>query len=124
MEARDPALEFVAGLRIGPAVLERLRTLLDLCGGAEERVGRSQVAFRRRRGFAYLWCPGQYLAHPGADLVVSIALGRRVDSARFKEVVQVSPRHWMHHLEVRSAEDLDEQVAVWLAEAAREAGDP
>jgi len=54
---------------------------------------------------------------------VSIALGRRVDSARFKQVVQVSPHHWMHHLEVRSAEDLDEQVAVWLAESAREAGD-
>ncbi|HEX8972435.1 DUF5655 domain-containing protein [Oryzihumus sp.] len=62
--------------------------------------------------------------HPDADLVVSIALGRPVDSARFKQVVQVSPRHWMHQLEVHSAEDLDEQVAAWLAEAAREAGDP
>jgi hypothetical protein len=124
MEAQDPALEFVAGLPVGQAVLERLRTLVDLCGGAEERVGRSQVAFRQRRGFAYLWRPGQYLAHPGADLVVSIALGRRVDSARFKQVVQVSPHHWMHHLEVRSAEDLDEEVAAWLAEAAREAGGP
>jgi hypothetical protein len=30
----------------------------------------------------------------------------------------------MHQLEVHSAEDLDEQVAAWLAEAAREAGDP
>lgn len=124
MGAPDPARQFVAGLTIGPAVLERLRTLLDLSGGAEERVGRSQVTVQRRRGFAYLWRPGQYLVHPDADLVVSIALGRPVDSARFKQVVQVSPRHWMHHLEVHSAEDLDEQVAAWLAEAAREAGDP
>ena len=115
---------FVAGVPGGPEVLDRVRVLVERAGGAEERVSRSQVAFRRRRGFAYLWRPGQYLANSGADLVLSIALGRQVDSPRFKQVVRVSSLHWMHHLEVGSAADLDDEVAGWVAEAAARAGEP
>ena len=43
---------------------------------------KSQVAFRRRRGFAYLWLPGQYLRHPNVDVVLSLALGRELPSGR------------------------------------------
>jgi hypothetical protein len=49
--------------------------------------------------------------------VLSIALPRRIDSARFKEIVHPSPHIWMHHLELRTADDLDAEVAGWLTEA-------
>ena len=75
------------------------------------------MAFRRRRGFAYLWLPGQHLSHPGAEVVLSIALGRAVGSPRFKEVAHPAPGQWMHHLELRSGDDLDDEVAGWLREA-------
>ena len=87
-------------------------------GGCEERVGRSQLAFRRRRGFAWLWRPGQYLAHPQAEVVLSFALGRELDSPRVKQAVRTSPHHVMHHVELRDpAEDLDGELLDWLREA-------
>ena len=87
----------------------------------EARTSRSQVAFRRRRGFAYLWLPGRYLARTGADVVLSIVLDRRDSSPRWKEVAHPAPTHWMHHLEVRDAAVIDEQVAKWLGEACEQA---
>lgn len=91
-------------------------------GAFEVRVSRSQVAFRRKRGFAHLWLPGQYLTHPGAEVVLSIALGRRVDSPRFKEVAHPSRLHWMHHLELHATSELDDEVAGWLQDAFDRAG--
>jgi hypothetical protein len=65
--------------------------LIETFEDVEVRTSRSQVAFRRRRGFAVLWRPGRYLAHPGAEVVLSILLERRVASPRWKEVVQPAP---------------------------------
>jgi hypothetical protein len=94
-----------------------VHALLAGVPGLEIRTTRSQVAFRRRRGFAYLWLPGRYLARPGADVVLSVALDRRDESPRWKEVAHPAPAHWMHHLEVDDAAEIDEQVAGWLREA-------
>ncbi len=120
-DPRSPE-ELFAGIPLGPAVLDRIRQALARFEPLDVRTSHSQVALRRRHGFAYVWPPGRYLARPGADVVLSIALGRRDPSPRFKEVVQVSSRHWMHHLEVRSERDIDDDVAAWLREAAERAG--
>lgn len=90
---------------------------LQDCAGVTHRVGKSQVAFARRRGFAYLWLPGQYLSKPQAEVVLSLALPERVDSPRWKEIAHPSPRTWMHHLEVQARTDLDGHVAGWLHRA-------
>lgn len=111
------AEEFFAGSPVGLAVLARVRTVLAELGGCDERVSTSQVAFRRRRGFAYLWRPGRYLRRPAAEVVLSLALGRAVASPRFKEVVEPAPGQWMHHLELHGPEEVDGEVAGWLREA-------
>ena len=98
-------------------MLGAVHGLLGAAPGVEIRTSRSQVAFRRRRGFAYLWRPGRYLARPGADVVLSVVLGRRDGSPRWKEVAHPASAHWMHHLEVRGPAEIDEQVARWLREA-------
>jgi Domain of unknown function (DUF5655) len=116
--------EFFADCPLGLAVLGRVATVLDAAGGAEIRVSTSQVAFRRQRGFAYLWRPGQYLRKPAAEVVLSVALGRRDASSRWKEVVHPAPATWMHHLEVHDTRDVDDEVAAWLREAALGAGAP
>lgn len=85
------------------------------------RATKSQVAFREKRGFAYVWWPGRYLASE-VPAVLSIALPWRIDSARFKEVVNPSPGLWMHHLELNSPADLDAEVAGWLRAARNAAG--
>ena len=100
------------GLRLCDAVRDTIRTV----GPATERTTTSQVAFRNRRGFAYVWNPRRYLK-TGIPAVLSIALSRRVESSRFKEVVHASPGVWMHHLELVTADDIDEEVTAWLTEA-------
>lgn len=99
------------------AVYRRVLSLAQGLGPVEVRVSRSQVAFRRRTGFAYLWLPGRWLSHPTAEVVLSIALARQDGSARFKQVVHPAPKVWMHHLEVHTVADLDAEVAQWLHEA-------
>ena len=118
----DPAVDhavrvFFKGTDLGLAVYERVRSIIERGGPVEIRVGRSQVAFRRRRGFAYLWRPGQYLARPDAEVVLSIALPRRIQSPRWKEVARPVPRAWMHHLELYSVREVDGEVEGWLDEA-------
>ena len=113
----EPA-DFFADHPVALAVFDSVRTILESLGPVEVRTSKSQVAFRRKRGFAYLWLPGQYLATPAAEVVLSIALGRHDASPRFKEVVHPSPKHWMHHLEISDVRDLDGAVARWLGEAA------
>jgi hypothetical protein len=114
--------EFFAGQPLGLAVYERVRSIVEGFGPVEVRVSKSQVAFRRRRGFAYLWMPGMYLANSAAEVVLSIALRRRIESPRWKEVVRPAPTTWMHHLEIRDVAELDDEVAGWLREAAEGAG--
>jgi hypothetical protein len=120
--ARTPA-EFFAGHPTGLAVFDRVLAIVRSHGPAAVRVSKSQVAFRRRRGFAWLWLPERYLGARSAGIVVlSFALGRQEASARLKEVVQVAPAHWMHHLEIRAVAEVDDVVAAWLREAADRAG--
>jgi hypothetical protein len=110
--------DFFADHPLGLAVLERVKTVLRETGDFEVRVTKSQVSFRRGRGFAYLWLPGQYLGNPNAGVVLSIALGRRDGSSRWKEVVHPTAKHWLHHLEVDDVDEIDAEVVRWLWEAA------
>jgi hypothetical protein len=114
--------ELFAGHEVALAVHFRVRSILEQLGPVDVRTTKSQVAFRRARGFAYLWLPGQYLAKPAADVVLSFALGRRDPSPRFKEVVRPSPKHWMHHLEINDPDGVDDEVVSWLREAFERAG--
>ena len=113
---------FFAGRPTGSAAYHRVRAVLEGFGPVEVRVSRSQVALRRRRGVASLWLPGQYVRAPASEVVLSIVLGRAERSARFKEIVQPSRRHWMHHLVFRDAAEIDDEVVGWLREAYDRAG--
>lgn len=112
---------FFDGVPLGIEVFRALGRELAALGSFEVRVTRSQVAFRRRRGFAWLWRPGRWLRNPAADVVLSFALREPIESARLKQVTQASPRTWMHHLEVGDAADLDATVLGWLRQAFEEA---
>jgi hypothetical protein len=91
-------------------------------GDAEVRVTSSQIAFRRRRSFAWTWLPGQFLAGGVAPLVLSIDLDRYDTSPRWKEVAEPTLNHFMHHLELHSADDIDDGVLDCLREAWNLAG--
>ena len=90
---------------------------LDTVGDYEQRVTKSQVAFRRRVGFAWVWIPGKYLRGQIAPLVLTIDLPRHDGSPGWKEIVEPRPGRFTHHLELRDAEQIDGEVLGWIREA-------
>lgn len=113
--------EFFDGHPRGLLVCRSVEAAVAALGESSMTVSRSQVAFRRRRGFAYVWRPGQYV-RSDVPAVLSLALPRRVASPRFKEVVEPSPGTWMHHLELHASDEVDAEVREWLREAYEHAG--
>jgi hypothetical protein len=114
--------EFFAGHPESLARFREVEAAVREIGPADVRVTTSEVAFRRRRGFAYVWLPGRWLRRPQVETVLSIALPRRVDSARFREVAHPQARVWMHHLPIDPPGSVDAQVEQWLAAAYDAAG--
>lgn len=103
------------------AVCREIQQVVSEIGEAVVSTTKSQVSFRRRRGFAYVWRPGQYVANE-VPAVLSLALPREVSSDRFKSVVHPSTNVWMHHLEIRETGQIDDEVRGWLNEAHESAG--
>ena len=104
------------------ALFDAVRSVILSIGEAEIRVTTSQIAFRRQRSFAWTWLPGQYLSGDVAPLVLSVDLDRFDTSTRWKEVVEPTLNHFMHHLELHSTADLDPGVLDCLREAWAKAG--
>lgn len=113
--------EVFSGSPRGLELFRAVEAMLAAPTPPDVRATKSQVAFRDRRGFAYLWWPGRYVTSE-VPAVLSIALPRRIGSARFKEVVSPSPGMWMHHLELHTVDELDREVLDWLREAREAAG--
>jgi hypothetical protein len=107
---------FFAGRPASRGLFEAVRAAVDAAGPSDVRVGRSQVAFRRRVGFAHAWIPGRYL-RSDVPLVLSLALRRHDPSRRWKEVVEPRPGRFTHHLELRDVAEVDDTVRAWIAEA-------
>ncbi len=99
-----------------------LQSMIGSAGPAEMRVTKSQVAFRRKKGFAWAWIPEKSLHRKAAPLVLSLAFRERDPSPRWKEVVEPYPGRFMHHLELYSAADLEVEVQAWLRAAWVQAG--
>ena len=108
---------FLAGDEVARGCFDAIRSLIEGLAPVEWRVTASQIACRDGRDFAWLWRPGRWLRGDVAPLVLSVALGGRDPSPRWKQVVEVTPGRWMHHLELRGDADVDADVAHWLAAA-------
>jgi hypothetical protein len=121
MSENEAAEAFFSEHPFALSVYRRVAAIIESMGAVQVRVSRTQIAFLRRRGFAYVWLPGRWLKKTSAEVVLSIALGREHVSARFKQVVHPSRRIWMHHLEVQTLADIDAEVEGWLRQAHEDA---
>jgi hypothetical protein len=113
-EGLDPSALF-GDRAFALSVVARVAAMIGSIGEASVRTSKTQIAFRRWRGFVYLWPP--VFEGSGVEIVLSIALTRHDRSARFKQVAHPAPRIWMHHMEIRDLSQLDDEVAAWLREA-------
>ena len=109
--------EFFAGREESRRLFDTLAAAVAALGPVDMQVSRSQVAFRRRRAFSWAWMPGQYLGGRHAPLVLTVALRRRDESPRWKQIVEPAPGRFTHHLELWSTEAIDDEVTAWLREA-------
>jgi hypothetical protein len=109
--------QFFEGDEAGMRLFEAVRQAVDACGPSDINVSKSQIAFRRKKGFAWAWRPGMYLRGKRPPLVLTIGLHRRDPSPRWKQVVEPYPGRFIHHLELYSERDLDEEMQAVLAEA-------
>lgn len=109
--------EFFAGWDESRRLFEVLRRAVDELESVRLRVGKSQVAFSRRRAFAWTWIPGRYLRGEHAPLVLTVSLHRRDVSPRWRQVVEPAPGRFTHHLELHVPADIDTEVHAWLREA-------
>jgi len=114
--------QFLQGDPAAQRLFDAVAGLIRGIGPAEVSVSKSQIAFRRRRAFALVWRPAQYLHGDVAPLVLSIALKSEQASPRWKEVVAPAPGHVMHHLELWQVADIDAEVAAWLQQAWDQSG--
>jgi hypothetical protein len=106
--------EFFAGYEASRPLFEALREAIEELGPAELRVTKSQIAFYRRKAFAWAWIPDQYLRGKHAPLVLTLGFRYRDSSPRWKEIVEPYPGRFTHHLEIYSASDIDAEVLSWL----------
>ena len=122
--------EYFEGAQASRPLFETLRTMVESLGAIELRVTKSQVAFRRRKAFAFkqqkafawAWMPGKYLRDKVAPLVLTLALTRRDPSPRWKQVVEPAAGRFTHHIEIYSKDQIDDEVRQWLEEAWLQAG--
>ena len=109
--------EFFAGQENSRQIFEAVRLAVEAIGPAELRISKSQISFRRRKAFAWVWMPGQYLSGKIAPLVLTLSFRSRDVSPRWKEIVEPTPGRFTHHLELYSTADIDDEVRGWLQDA-------
>jgi hypothetical protein len=96
--------------RLFDAVLDTVQSLSPV----DLRVTKSQVAFWRKKAFAWAWIPEQYLHRKGAPLVLTQGFRQHDPSPRWKSVVEPYPGRFTHHLELFSKSDIDDEGREWL----------
>jgi hypothetical protein len=109
--------DFFAGRADSRRLFRVVSRAIRALGDCTTRVSKSQIAFRRRRGFAWVWVPAFYLKRDTAPLVLTISLPYRDPSNRWKEIVEPYPQRFTHHLELHDVSDIDEEVTRWLRQA-------
>ena len=94
------------------AIFERLVELAERNGPVTVLPERTRLAVQVRMSFAAFslrrrWVDGH------------VVLARRLESPRFRKVETFSPRNHLHQFRLERLEEVDEEVAAWLAEAYR-----
>jgi hypothetical protein len=94
------------------AIFERLVELAERNGPVTVLPEKTRVAFQVRMSFDAFalrrrWVDGH------------VVLARRLEHPRFRRVETFSPRNHLHQFRLERLEEVDEEVAAWLAEAYR-----
>jgi hypothetical protein len=109
--------QFFTGYEHSRSLFDRLLIEIESLVPSAMRITKTQIAFSRRKSFAWLWIPEKHLHRKAAPVVLSLSFPQRDLSSRWKEIVEPYRGRFMHHLELFTSNDIDEQVRDWLRAA-------
>ena len=118
-------LAFLGGDPRKIAIFEAYEGAVLSCGESAMRVTKTQISWGNPYLFAMLSHPRRAADRKAGALLATFGLHRRLDSPRILQAVEPYPGRWTHHLLLARPEEVDGEVAAWLAEAwafAREKG--
>ena len=95
------------------ALAERLTQDFE---GVTVQVHRTQITFKARYGFAFVSLRRMH-GCPEVFLILTLGLGRQLESPRVAVAVEPYPGRWTHHFILSRPEQLDEELFGWLREA-------
>lgn len=108
---------FFAPYPKGMPIFRAVRRAVSAFGPVEVAATKTQVSFRARTRFAWLWVPQMALKRGPPDVYLTFDLPRQVTSPRVKQAVQTRPGRWTHHVKLDSSRSVDGEVKAWLGEA-------
>ena len=118
-------LAFLGGDPGKIAIFEAYEGAVLSCGESAMKVTKTQVSWGNPFLFAMLSHPRRAADRKAGALLATFGLHRRLDSPRILQAVEPYPGRWTHHLLLTRPEEVDGEVAAWMAEAwafAREKG--
>lgn len=89
-------------------VHDRIRAL-----GPIEIDVRSQISFGVNRKFAWFWLYNVTNKNPSGILHLMLALDRKVDDSRIRDISQIGKSRWNHQIVIRTLEDAESD---WLGD--------
>ena len=96
------------------------RSVQSLVPNAGIRVQKTQITFTNPRVFAAVsFLPVRKKAQrPDHYITVTLGLPARLESPRADVACEPYPNRWTHHFLIASPEEIDEEFAGWIREAA------
>ena len=83
------------------------------------KVQKSQISFYKKHLFACVsFARVQKKQNGFPHIVVTFGLSYKVDSPRITVATEPYPNRWTHHVLISSLEEIDEELMLWLKEAA------
>ena len=107
--------DFLKGKRpAAVALFRRVAAMVRSFGPAQVMPQKTRVGFRARKGFL-----GVRFLRDAIDC--ELTLPRRIEHARFRQILSISPHSHYHSLRLSSPAETDRDVRGWLREAYRAA---
>jgi hypothetical protein len=103
--------DYFAGRAAQRALYDALLAFVRRCGPVTVNVNRTRISLQGRVRFAAI----NRVTRDG--LACHLWLKRRIDSPRFTRVEALPPGNFVHHFRLTDAEQLDEELGAWIAEA-------
>jgi Domain of unknown function (DUF5655) len=94
------------------AIFQRLVELAERSGPVTVLAEKTRIALQVRMSFAAFTLRRRWVDW-------HVVLARRLEHPRFRRVESFSPRNHLHQFRLERVEEVDEEVAAWLAEAYR-----